>query len=131
LSEQEGFLVKLLYFALAGGAGTLSRYGLSLFIQRFTPGIYPWGTSVVNILGCFLYGMVWSLADQRGVLSPETRAILLTGFMGAFTTFSTFIFETNGLLTQAVSLSLVNLCSQVILGWLAMVVGLKVGAGTL
>lgn len=88
---------KLLLIALAGGAGALARYGLGGLVQGWTSSAFPWGTFVVNAAGCFLFGLIWVLGGERSGLSIETRTILLVGFMGAFTTFSTFIFETNKL----------------------------------
>ncbi len=55
----------------------------------------PWGTLVVNALGCFLFGLIRTATQERCVISPETRAIILIGFLGSFTTFSSFLFETN------------------------------------
>lgn len=89
--------INLLWLALAGAAGTVARYSLSGFALRWLGTGWPWGTFVVNAIGCFLYGLVWSLAEQRIAISPETRFVLLTGFMGAFTTFSTFAFDTTAL----------------------------------
>ena len=54
----------------------------------------PVGTLVVNVVGCFLFGVVWSLEHERLLIGDDTRVVILAGFMGAFTTFSTFIFET-------------------------------------
>lgn len=84
---------KLAWIALAGAGGTLSRYALSGLVQKLCGTSFPWGTWVVNGVGCFLFGMVWALAEERLFISGETRFIVLTGFMGAFTTFSTFAFE--------------------------------------
>lgn len=89
---------RLLLIALAGAFGTLARYGLSGAVQRAAGGHLPWGTLVVNVIGCFLFGVVWTLADERFAINAETRVVVLGGFMGAFTTFSTFIFETGGFL---------------------------------
>ena len=82
-------ILKLLYLALAGALGTLARYGVSEVAVKVAPG-YPWGTLAVNLIGCFLFGLVWSLAEYGGRLSPDARTLVLVGFMGAFTTFSSF-----------------------------------------
>ena len=92
---------KLLWLAGAGALGTLARYGLGGLVQRLHESIFPWGTFVVNALGCFLFGLVWTLAEERLVIGGETRAVILVGFMGAFTTFSTFAFETAAMLRDA------------------------------
>lgn len=119
---------KLLLIALAGGFGALSRYGLAGLIQRSTDSIFPWGTAVVNVLGCFLFGLLWVAMEERFALSPETRAIVLTGFMGAFTTFSTYMFETQQLLEDSQYLAAFgNLGLQNALGLAAVVLGLTIG----
>ena len=89
--------LKLLCVALAGGLGTLSRFGLASLVQRLAGPGFPWGTASVNIIGCFLFGLVWTAGTEKMAISVEARTIILTGFMGAFTTFSTFISETSQL----------------------------------
>lgn len=94
-------LPKLMWLFLAGGLGTLARYGLSGLVQRLSTAELPYGTFAVNAMGCLLFGLVWALADERLIISGETRFLILTGFMGAFTTFSTFAFETGGMLRDS------------------------------
>ena len=72
--------------------GGAARYLLSRFIQWQTSSAFPWGTLVVNIMGCFLIGIVYALAD-RGHLTDEWRLVLATGVIGGFTTFSAFSYE--------------------------------------
>ncbi len=84
---------KLLWLACAGAAGTLSRYLLAGLAQRFAGGSFPWGTLVVNGIGCLVFGLVWALASERFAIGADVRMILLVGFLGAFTTFSTAIAE--------------------------------------
>lgn len=87
--------------AIAGGMGSLSRWMMSELVQRVLGNNYSWGTTVVNILGCLLFGFVWSFFESRIDISPDVRTIVLTGFLGAFTTFSTFIFETTRFMNEA------------------------------
>ena len=92
---------KLFLIALAGACGTLARYGLSGLVQRYSGAGFPWGTLAVNSAGCLLFAFVWSLAEQRGVISAQTRTVVLVGFMGAFTTFSTYMFESGQMLRDS------------------------------
>ena len=87
-------LARLALIAGAGALGTLTRYGLQGWVQRWTGGTFPWGTAAVNILGCLLFGGLWAASSERHWLGAEARIIVLVGFFGAFTTFSTFAFET-------------------------------------
>jgi CrcB protein len=91
---------KLLCIGLAGACGTLARYGLAGLVQRWAGGVFPWGTASVNALGCLLFGIVWAATSERAVLPSEYRTYVLTGFMGAFTTFSTFVSESSQLLAD-------------------------------
>ena len=92
---------RLALLAAAGAAGTLARYGLAGLAQRMFASSFPWGTFVVNAVGCLVFGLVWALAEDRMLISGATRAIVLVGFMGAFTTFSTFAFETSQMLDDS------------------------------
>lgn len=92
---------ELFWLALAGAAGTLARYGLTGLVQWLAGEKFPWGTLAVNVFGCILFGLVWTLAEERLLISGQTRFIVLTGFMGAFTTFSTFGFETGEFLRDS------------------------------
>jgi len=117
-------LSKLLLIALAGSLGTLARYGLGGLVHRLLPWPFPWGTLTVNLLGSFLFGLVWSLAQERFIISAEARIIILAGFMGAFTTFSTFMFETGELLRDSQwALAAGNLLLQNLVGLVAVFAG--------
>lgn len=117
----------LIFMALAGGAGTLCRYGLSGVVQRLVGERFPAGTLVVNLLGCLLFGLFWGWLEGRAGFSPQTRLVVLTGFMGAFTTFSTFAFETAGLLQGGQWLAAVlNVSAQAVAGVALVLVGMAV-----
>ena len=89
---------------------------------------FPYGTLVVNILGCFLFGLVWALAAERMAIGPEARTILLVGFLGSFTTFSTFIFESHWLLADARWVwAVANLVAMNVVGLGLFVAGLALG----
>jgi CrcB protein len=121
---------KIVLLCLAGSAGTLSRYFLSALVQRFSPHDFPWGTLAVNVLGCFLFGLVWTLADSRELITPATWSIILVGFMGAFTTFSSYAFETSQLLSPEDYLAAAgNLLLQNLIGLAAVFAGIALGRG--
>jgi fluoride exporter len=121
-------LQKLVLLAMAGGMGALARYGLSGFVQKISGMSFPWGTVIVNLTGCFLAGLLWSLFENRWNVSGETRTVVLVGFMGAFSTFSTFIFETGDLLRSAQWMyAAANLTIQNGIGLLALFTGMAFG----
>ncbi len=97
--------LKTIQLAVAGAAGTLARWGVYEACGKLVahegwklPAL-PLATLSVNVVGSFLFGLIWALCD-RGQLSTQTRAILLGGFMGAFTTFSSFAFDTGDLIAR-------------------------------
>jgi fluoride exporter len=120
--------LKLALIAAAGAVGTLARYGLGGLVHKYAGDTFPWGTVVVNLLGCLAFGVVWTFAEERWHISSETRTVLLVGFMGAFTTFSTFIFETKGFLSDGQWLPALGYFSIHNVGGLAaLLVGLALG----
>lgn len=83
-----------------GAAGTLARYGLQGVVQERTGPAFPYGTLAVNIVGCFLLGGIAEYALTHLSVPPEWRIGITTGFLGAFTTFSTFSWETVRLIQE-------------------------------
>jgi CrcB protein len=114
--------------AVAGAVGTLARYIMSGAVQRICGADFPFGTLAVNVLGCFLFGLGWGAAEHRWLITPQARLMLFTGFMGAFTTFSTYAFETQALVRQSEwILAGANAFGQLALGLALMVVGIGLG----
>ncbi len=87
-------MTKLLLVMCGGSLGAASRYGVGLMAVRLWGPNFPWGTLTVNLGGCFLIGLLFSLADRVRLLTPEMRLFLITGYLGALTTFSSFSLET-------------------------------------
>jgi CrcB protein len=116
--------MNLVVIALGGAVGALARYGLSGAVHRFASPYFPWGTFVVNVAGCLVFGFIAGLTDERLTIDQTTRAFLLVGVLGAFTTFSTFSFETVELLRNGeTAAALMNAGGQLLLGMGAMWAG--------
>lgn len=93
--------MKIVLLILAGGLGATTRYLLSGLFQQKLGTSFPWGTFGVNLLGCFIFGLIWALSQERFAISGQVRFIILTGFVGSLTTFSTFTFEAFQLMRAA------------------------------
>jgi CrcB protein len=116
---------KILLLAVAGALGTLARYGLAGWVQEWAGSRSAWGTLAVNLLGCLIFGLICGVLDQRLLLRPEWRAPLLVGFLGAFTTFSTWIFESGQFLQGGQWLAAAaNLLLPPVAGLLALALGM-------
>ena len=114
----------ILMIGVGGFIGSICRYLLSLLIQNKFLSTYPFGTLSVNIIGCFLIGIIYALSDS-GHFSVEWRLFLATGIMGGFTTFSTFSNETVSMLRDAqYGNALLYVSGSVILGLLATFCGI-------
>jgi CrcB protein len=84
----------LLFVAVGGASGAVARYALALWVQRVWEGHSPLATLLVNILGSFAIGLLFVLITEKELVHPDWRGVLMVGFLGAFTTFSTFSLET-------------------------------------
>ena len=87
-------MVKVFLVGIGGFLGSVARYLLSGYVQDRAAGTFPFGTLLVNVLGCFLIGAVSELAETRSYFSAEIRACVVVGILGGFTTFSAFGNET-------------------------------------
>ena len=118
----------LLLIAVGGAAGAVSRYALQVWVDGLAGGRLPWGTFAVNISGSFLLGVVFALAIDRAVISPEVRVPLMIGFIGSYTTFSTLMLESWRLVEEGdLFFALANLAGSVVVGMVALVAGLALG----
>lgn len=119
---------KLIWLGLAGAAGTLTRYWLTGLVQKNISVNFPIGTMTVNIIGCLLFGLLWAVVESRLSVSGQMRTIIFLGFFGAFTTFSSFAFETSQLLDESQWFwAAGNILLQNVLGLAGMIAGLAVG----
>lgn len=119
---------RIILICIAGAAGTLCRYGLAGLTHRIAGTSFPWGTLAVNITGCFAAGLLWAVFEHRWMVSPETRIVVMIGFMGAFTTFSTYMLESGELVRTAQYFSTAaNLFLQNGLGLIALFTGFALG----
>ncbi len=116
--------MQLLVIGLGGFVGALARHGLADVVQRGFPARFPAGTLVVNLLGCLAIGLAMGVFEQRAHVAETTRLLVLTGFLGSFTTFSTFGWGTFGLLREGhVGLALLNVGGHLLLGLAAVGLG--------
>lgn len=114
----------ILLVALAGALGAVSRYALAGAVHRWTRAGFPVGTLAVNLLGCLLIGLLMHLVIDRQLLGPAARMALGVGFLGGFTTFSAFGFETFELLRGgSLKLAAFNVVLNVVGGLVAVWIG--------
>ncbi len=117
--------MRLLLIGLGGAVGSVLRYLLSGAVQAGTGAtLFPIGTLVVNLVGCFAIGVLSELSESRGVLSAETRGLLVVGLVGGFTTFSTFANESlSAMRDRAMLIAASNVVLSVVLGLAAVWAG--------
>ncbi len=121
--------MRTLLIGAAGFLGAIGRYHVEGLIGRRPVGSsFPWGTLVVNVSGCFVLGLVATLLTDRFLPHPHLRTALTVGFLGAYTTFSTFAYETLRLAEEgAGGLAALNVGLSVIVGLLAAWAGVVLG----
>lgn len=118
----------LLLIGLGGFAGAITRYVIDGAVSERTAGAFPFGTLVINVSGSFILGLLFALTTDRAILPAEIRSPVLIGFIGAYTTFSTWMLESWRLVESGVvALALANLLGSVVLGIVAVGLGLLVG----
>jgi len=93
-------LKNILWVGLGGALGSIIRYLGQKYLAQWYPHTFPIGTLIINVLGCFLIGVLYGLANKHAYFTPSFRLLLMTGFCGGFTTFSAFTLEGMALLNQ-------------------------------
>jgi CrcB protein len=119
------YFYQVMIVGAGGFIGSALRFMVSGWAQRLAvASVFPYGTLVVNVLGCLLIGILGGLAEYRQVLEPGQRLFLMIGVLGGFTTFSTFAFESLSLMQDAELLkALANTALHVVLGFAAAFAG--------
>jgi len=110
-------MTRIFLIGLAGFIGTIARYWFSGVVARRYGETYPYGTLAVNLVGCFLVGLLFHLMQDRYLVNQNLRSIVLIGFLGGFTTFSSYGLQTFTLLQdREIGLAMLNLAASNVLG---------------
>jgi len=117
-------LTRYLAVLLGGGVGSLARYVAGSAIMRRFGGGFPLGTFVINVTGSFLIGLLMTVLTERLEWNPNWRLLLVAGFLGGYTTFSSFEYESLQAMRQgAAGIALLNLAGSVVAGYMAVWLG--------
>lgn len=118
-------MIKMILLVGAGGfVGSIARFLSGQLFIRYYPSSFPWGTLVVNVIGCFLIGLIYAFSEKGNLLSPEMRLLLATGFCGGFTTFSSFSYESIALMKDGeLFYTFLYVAASIIIGFLAAYIG--------
>jgi CrcB protein len=117
-------MTNIFIIGIGGFLGAISRYGVALWIGQRWGRNFPLGTFLINISGSFLIGLLMSLFTERFMVNPQWRLLLVVGFLGAYTTFSTFEYETGALMKDGEWLIAgLNVVLSVFAGFIALKLG--------
>jgi CrcB protein len=117
-------MANIFIIGIGGFLGAISRYGVALWIGQRWGRNFPLGTFVINVSGSFLIGLLMSLFTERFMVNPQWRLLLVVGFLGAYTTFSTFEYETGTLMKDGEWLIAgLNVVLSVFAGFVALKLG--------
>ncbi len=120
----------ILLIGLGGGGGSILRYLTTVAVNRLWPATFPWGTFTVNMAGSFLVGILVGFFGRQLPVNTDVRFLLITGFCGGYTTFSTFASENISLLQSGQSLTaFAYMAGSLLAGLLAVWIGLFLGSG--
>jgi len=117
-------LIRYFLVAIGGGTGALMRYAAASAIMTRFGGKFPLGTLVINVTGSFLIGFLMTVLTERFKLDPNWRLLLVVGFLGGYTTFSSFEWETYSSVREGgLWTGMLNVVSSVMLGYVAVTLG--------
>lgn len=117
-------MVNTLIIGIGGFLGAITRYGVGVWIGQRWGRNFPFGTFVINVTGSLVIGFVMPLLTERFMVNPQWRLLIAVGFLGAYTTFSTFEYETGALLKDGEWLiAALNVILSVLIGFMALKVG--------
>jgi CrcB protein len=117
-------LAKLLIIGMGGFLGSVTRYHAAQWIGQHWGRTFPLGTFIVNVSGCFLIGLLMHLFTERFMVKPQWRLFFVVGFLGSYTTFSTFEYESGELVKDGEMLiAVLNITLSVVAGFVALKLG--------
>lgn len=116
--------MKVVVVAFGGALGAAARYGVAVLVARFWTSSFPLATFLINVSGSFILGFFATFAAEKSALDPLWRLLVATGFVGAYTTFSTFEYETQTLAESgAMMFAVANVVGSVVAGFAAVQLG--------
>lgn len=120
--------MQVFFIGVGGFVGAIARYAVDGWVARWLGASFPWGTLVINVSGSLLIGVLFAASVERATLPAELRGPVMIGFVGAYTTFSTFMLESWRLMEDgSIALAFVNLGGALVLGLAAVAIGIAIG----
>ncbi|MFN8237076.1 MAG: fluoride efflux transporter CrcB [Chitinophagales bacterium] len=118
-------LKQIVLVGIGGGTGSIFRYLTSVFTVRYYSNVFPLATFIANLIGCLLIGLFIGYIDRNHTLSPDYRFLLVTGFCGGYTTFSSFALENFNLFHSQNYFTLASyILISILMGYLAVALGM-------
>jgi CrcB protein len=120
-------MLKIVLVAIGGSIGAVARYLVSTWAAERFGANFPYGTLIVNVVGCFIIGAFMTVTTERLIVNPHWRLLVTVGFVGGLTTFSSFSYETFKLLADAgITMAMYNIGANMVVGFLATWLGIVV-----
>jgi fluoride exporter len=124
ITTYNALMMNVIIIGIGGAVGAVTRYGIALWVGQRWGRSFPLGTFVINVSGSFLIGLLMTLLAERFTVNPQWRLLLVVGFLGAYTTFSTFEYETGALLKDGEwAFAMLNVILSVVVGFIALKLG--------